>query len=130
MLLWLITAGWFLAEAYLSHQDGAHTAQTSRTLAESLSFLERDTEKLNIRLRRMAHVALFAGLAFFFALACAGSGAAAWYSVWPVAVWALADEATKPLVHGRHFSWLDVGLNLAGMILGAVPAALLVRLAG
>ena len=34
-------------------------------------------------------------------------------------VWAWADEATKPLVQGRHFSWFDVGLNIEGIKVGA-----------
>ena len=40
------------------------------------------------------------------------------YSVWLTVgtiVWVWADEATKPLVQGRHFSWLDVGGNVLGI---------------
>ena len=43
------------------------------------------------------------------------------YSLWLTAgtiVWGWADEATKPLVQGRHFSWLDVGLNVLGIVIG------------
>jgi VanZ family protein len=37
-----------------------------------------------------------------------------------VFVWALLDEVTKIPIRGRHFSWLDVGLNLGGAALGMV----------
>lgn len=32
--------------------------------------------------------------------------------------WAWADERTKPWIEGRHFSWLDVSLNLLGTAIG------------
>ena len=41
--------------------------------------------------------------------------------IWKMAaavVWSFADEATKPLIPGRHFSWIDVGLNLVGCVPG------------
>jgi hypothetical protein len=43
-----------------------------------------------------------------------------WYGVGAVFVWALLDEVTKIPIRGRHFSWLDVGLNLGGAALGMV----------
>lgn len=56
---------WFLFMTYLSHQDGEHTGRTSRELAEKLSaldFLDSDINILNGRLRRMAHVVVYAVL--------------------------------------------------------------------
>ena len=45
-----------------------------------------------------------------------------------IVLWSFIDEATKPLIQGRHFFWQDVGLNLIGVgigsLLGLVIAAL------
>jgi VanZ family protein len=65
-------------------------------------------------LRRLAHVVLFAALAVTAGLTWG------WYGVGAVFVWALLDEVTKIPIRGRHFSWLDVGLNLGGAALGMV----------
>ena len=113
---------WFLFMTYLSHQDGEHTGRTSRELAEKLSaldFLDSDINILNRRLRRMAHVVLYAVLAFLLGITLKLGG----YSLGLMAVavvWAWADEATKPLVQGRHFSWFDVGRNVLGIAIGMV----------
>ena len=34
------------------------------------------------------------------------------------ALWSYVDEATKPWIQGRHFSWFDVGPNLFGTFIG------------
>ena len=41
-----------------------------------------------------------------------------------VVVWSYIDEATKPLIQGRHFSWVDVGLNLIGVVIGCMVLGL------
>lgn len=110
---------WFLFMTYLSHQDGEHTGRTSRELAEKLSVLDSDINFLNGRLRRLAHVVVYAVLTVLLAITLKLGG----YSLWLTAgtiVWGWADEATKPLVQGRHFSWLDVGRNVLGIALGMV----------
>ena len=61
-----LTLLWFAFMAFLSHQDGEHTSRTSLELAERLSFLEKDTERLNCALRRLAHVGVYAVLAVLF----------------------------------------------------------------
>ena len=118
---------WFLFMTYLSHQDGEHTGRTSRELAEKLSaldFLDSDINILNGRLRRLAHVVVYAVLTVLLAITLKlGS-----YSLWLTAgtiVWAWADEATKPLVRGRHFSWFDVGLNVLGIAIGMIAVILI-----
>ena len=113
------TIFWFLFMTYLSHQDGEHTGRTSRELAEKLSFLDSDINFLNGRLRRLAPVVVYAVLTVLLAITLKLGG----YSLWLTAgtiVWGWADEATKPLVQGRHFSWLDVGRNVLGIALGMV----------
>lgn len=110
---------WFLFMTYLSHQDGEHTGKTSRELAEKLSFLDSDINILNGRLRRLAHVVVYAVLAVLLGTTLELSGHSPWLTAGAI-VWAWADEATKPLVQGRHFSWLDVGRNVLGIVIGMV----------
>ena len=117
----VLTILWFLFMTYLSHQDGEHTGRTSRELAEKLSaldFLDSDINILNGRLRRLAHV-VYALLTILLGTTLELGG----YSVWLTAgtiVWAWADEATKPLVQDRHFSWFDVGRNVLGLVIRMV----------
>lgn len=56
----ILTVLWFAFMTYLSHQDGEHTRRTSRELAEKFSFLEMDVGLLNSKLRKAAHVVVFA----------------------------------------------------------------------
>ena len=125
---------------------GQHTGKTSRKLAEKLSLLElpdfpdflgflsflgfldffhfhdfhdSDMNFLNSRLRRLAHVVVYAVLTILLGITLK----LVRYPLWPavgVVVWAWADEATKPLVRGRRFSWFDVGLNVLGIAIGMV----------
>lgn len=115
-----LSLGWFLLMTWLSHQDGDHTRRMSLFWARAFGHAGEDAEALqhrNMALRRLAHPGLFAvWAALVAATRCAGGGAAGWLAV-PL-IWAWGDEATKPLVPGRHFSWLDVGLNLAGCLAG------------
>lgn len=115
-----LTILWFLFMTYLSHQDGEHTGKASRELAEKLSaldFLDSDINILNGRLRRLAHVVVYAVLAVLLGTTLELGGYSLWLTVGTI-VWAWADEATKPLVQGRHFSWFDVGLNVLGIVIG------------
>lgn len=97
-LLLAAALAWFILMTWLSHQDGDHTRRTSMFWAQIFSAKGEDEQTLqrrNTALRRLAPVWLALPL-----------------------VWAWGDEATKPLVPGRHFAWPDVGLNLAGCLLG------------
>ena len=35
-------------------------------------------------------------------------------------VFCWADEASKPMIAGRHFSWIDTGKNATGAALGMI----------
>ncbi len=104
---------------YLSHQNGAETAETSLRLAVFLG-----NEGLNGWLRRAAHVALFLVLGILVSLTLK-----AWELDWRIVLlvlaWAVVDEATKPLVDGRHFQIIDVGLNEVGAVIGVVIGAVI-----
>ncbi|MBO5161842.1 MAG: VanZ family protein [Lachnospiraceae bacterium] len=120
----ILTVIWFIFMTFLSHQDGEHTGKTSRELAEYLHFLNIDTNELNGRLRRIAHIVVFAVLTVLLGLTLhLGELPIGWIGI--VTVWSYVDEATKPWIQGRHFSWFDVGLNLVGTFIGGIVVLLL-----
>lgn len=115
----------------LSHQTGQQTSRVSRTLAEELHPLlpAADTERLNTLLRKAAHVVVFGVLTVLLAATLYAGQMQHWH---PVAgavlvLWCWGDEATKRGVPGRHFSWLDVGLNGLGVLLGSAAVLLWAR---
>ena len=119
-----LTVIWFIFMTFLSHQDGEHTGKTSRELAEYLHFLNADINELNGILRRIAHIVVFAVLTVLLGLTLQfGDLPIGWIVI--VVVWSYVDEATKPWIQGRHFSWFDVGLNLMGTFLGGTVVLLL-----
>ena len=95
----------FIVECVLSHQGGEKSGEESRWLARTTGIKEG-------LLRGGAHVFLFSLLSVFSAL-----GFGPWAFVFCV-VWSVADEWTKGWIRGRHFSWIDVGLNLVGVAVG------------
>lgn len=123
-----LTIIWFIFMTFLSHQDGEHTGKASRELAEDLaehlSFLGADVNALNGKLRRLVQVVVFLVLTVLLGLNLHFGGLPMlWLLIAPV--WSYVDEATKPLIQGRHFSWFDVGLNLIGTVIGAVMVLVL-----
>lgn len=119
-----LTVIWFIFMTFLSHQDGEHTGKTSRELAEYLHFLNTDINELNGRLRRIAHLVVFVVLTVLLGLTLQlGELPIGWIGI--VTVWSYVDEATKPWIQGRHFSWFDVGLNLVGTFIGGIVVLLL-----
>ncbi len=122
---------WFLFMTWLSHQDGEHTSRTSLELANHMKhwFPVRDIGKLNQQLRRAAHVILFA----VFTILLTGTLHSApyqqppWQRADPGSLLGWADEATKPMIQGRHFSWFDVRLNWMGTGIGILAGILLYR---
>ena len=83
-----------------------------------LSIIPVDEELLHMFLRKTVHVVIFAVLTLLLRLTLYYGPQLArsrWVMLFPV-LWAFLDEATKPLVEGRHFSVLDTGLNWLGDI--------------
>lgn len=119
-----LTVVWFALMTWLSHQEGELSGEASRELAQRLRFSPFDLETTNCYLRRTAHVVVFAILAAL-ALATVLAGRQSFWWLFGVVLWSWADEATKPLIPGRHFSWFDVGLNLLGALLGWAMVAVL-----
>ena len=103
----LAAVAWLLIECWLSHTPGPTSGAKSRWLAKTTGVDEGV-------LRCAAHVFLFAGLGLF---AAEGWG---WTGVAVAVLWSFVDEATKVWIPGRHFSWIDVGLNLIGCMVGSL----------
>ena len=93
----------------LSHTPGDRSGEESRWLAKTTGVDEGV-------LRRAAHVFLFAVLAILVLFAFPEIDVK--LRIGMVAVWGFIDEATKVWIPGRHFSWIDVGLNLIGCVIG------------
>lgn len=121
---------WFGLMIFLSHQNGDATYVTGMGLTKAVLDLAAwlgialEAEALHMLLRRAAHVGLFLVFALLVMLTASSLRAqhAVRIPVWAPALFcvlfAWADEATKILVNGRHFSWIDVGLNLIGCAVG------------
>lgn len=128
----LFTILWFLFMTWLSHQDGEHTSKTSLELANHMKhwFPVKDIGKLNKQLRSSAHVILFAVLTILLTgtlRSAKVSAAGMAVGLILTALWAWADEATKPLIQGRHFSWFDVRLNWMGIGIGILAGVLIYK---
>lgn len=121
ILFLTLTVAWFIFGTYLSHEPGEQTRETSMGLVRLiLSLIPMDEQLLHLFLRKAVHVVIFAVLTLLLRLTL-------YYApqiprsrlvmAFPV-VWAFLDEATKPLVEGRHFSVFDTGLNWLGVVIG------------
>ena len=114
-----LTAIWFIFMTYLSHEDGEHTKKTSLRLARHFEFLGDDIEEINRYLRKVAHIVVFAVFAILYCITVRLAELPLW-TMSLVYVFTIVDEATKPLIKGRHFNIYDVVLNVAGTTIGVL----------
>ena len=151
IILTFIAVIWFAFSIFLSHQNGSDTYRTSIGIAEKIyTLLEKlgafeegalfsgyasdGLEFVNQLLRRCAHVVIFLVMAIlicmslYFLAAYTRIRIPVWAGFVFCVVWSWIDEATKIAVQGRHFAWLDVGLNIAGCAAGAAVFILWRRL--
>lgn len=80
--------------------------------------------ELNGFLRRAGHLVVFLVLSVLVSV-CLKSWGIDWWYIGIVFLWCFIDEATKPLIKGRHFAWFDVGLNVVGAVIGALLGILI-----
>ena len=114
-----LTVMWFIFMTYLSHEDGEHTKKTSLRLARHFEFLGDDVEEINRYLRKIAHIVVFAVFAILYCITVRLAELPLW-TMSLVYVFTIVDEATKPLIKGRHFNIYDVVLNVAGTTIGVL----------
>ena len=117
----ILTVMWFIFMTYLSHEDGEHTSKTSLRLAKLLTFLGDDIKEIDRYLRKLAHIVVFAVFAILFCITLRIADFPVW-TMSLVYIFTVVDEATKPLIRGRHFSIADVMLNVAGTTIGVLVA--------
>ena len=70
-------------------------------------------------LRKIAHIVVFAVFTILYCLTVRLANLPLW-TMSLVYVFTIVDEATKPFIKGRHFSWYDVVLNVAGTAIGVL----------
>ena len=119
-----LTVLWFILMTFLSHESGEHTARTSLKLAGFLKFLGDDIDEIDRYLRKVAHIVVFAIFTILFCKTMQLAKLPVW-SMSLVYIFTIVDEATKPLIRGRHFSISDVMLNVAGTTAGVLLAMVL-----
>ncbi len=120
----ILTVIWFIFMTYLSHEDGEHTSKTSLRLAKLLTFLGDDIKEIDRYLRKLAHIVVFAVFAVLFCITVRIANLPVW-TMSLVYIFTIVDEATKPLIRGRHFSIYDVMLNIAGTSIGVLVAMII-----
>ena len=100
-----------ITEIYLSHQNGKDSGAASRSLSTRILISEK-------MLRTGAHMISFAVMTVLLCLVCQMYQVRMITSLF-VAVWAVMDEVTKPMMkNGRHCSLKDIGWNLLGVAVG------------
>lgn len=112
---------WFMLMMFLSHQPGPDTARTSSGISLFIAnLLSMDHHEVHGFIRHAAHVGLYMVLAISMGTLLRYRGCS-WLTVLGVLVAiAVLDEATKPLVAGRHCDIEDIGLNCVGNLMGLV----------
>lgn len=120
----ILTVIWFIFMTYLSHEDGEHTSKTSLRLAKLFTFLGDDIKEIDRYLRKLAHIVVFAVFAVLFCITVRIANLPVW-TMSLVYIFTIVDEATKPLIRGRHFSIYDVMLNIAGTSIGVLVAMII-----
>ena len=105
-----------LVAVWLSHQQGDISGMESSRIAAFLGVSD-------VFLRSACHYVLFFLITF-----CCGISLILWKKTlwWGLLVLPLCwlDEVSKPLIMGRHFSWIDSGKNAIGAIVGMMVAVI------
>ena len=100
-----------ITEIYLSHQNGKDSGAASRSLSTRIHISEK-------KLRTGAHMISFAVMTVLLCLVCQMYQLRMVTCLF-VAVWAVMDEVTKPMMkNGWHCSLKDIGWNLLGEAVG------------
>lgn len=132
LVLLILWSGLF---AFLTLQNGPDTTATSLGLAHWLQrvlHLSTDTETLHLLLRKAAHIVCLAGEGLLLTLMLCSTPLprrrCVLISLLVCFALAVVSEAVKIPIAGRHFSWLDSGLNALGAAVGVAVASGIVSL--
>lgn len=128
IILWILCFLWLVVLFWLSSEDGASTAQTSRFLSQWIVWLlqlpSKQLTQVDAKLRILAH---FVGF-FILGNLAATASKVTWKEskglvLKVVAVGmmlAVLDEVKKLFITGRHLSWPEAGLNALGVVCGVL----------
>ena len=108
----ILTIVILIVAVWLSHQPGDISGMESSRIAALLGVSDEF-------LRSACHYLLF----FLITVGC-GVSLVLWEKPlgWMLLIFVFcwADEASKPMIAGRHFSWIDTGKNATGAALGMI----------
>lgn len=113
----IVTIIIFVLAIWLSHQPGDISGRESAHLAELLGVGDAF-------LRSACHYAFFFLITFCFGMSLVLWEKPVWWVLF-IFVLCWLDEASKPMIIGRHFSWIDVGKNAIGALGGMILVFLL-----
>ncbi len=135
--LCVFTALWLVGMMFLSHQPGPDTAETSGVLARIITEFMVHTLRVDVSvnivhefIRHAAHIILYMVLAVDLGILLRKVGVGWLWIVFLLMSLAAADEATKPLIAGRHCELVDIGRNCLGNVLGICIVFLVRCIAG
>lgn len=126
LVAWIAFAIWIMIATLLSSQNGSSTSETSlrliRFFANYVPVVRQHESLCNDILRKTAHVIIFmllCGLLFFALFSTLSNTKQAYIGTVSFSLFfALFDEVKKLFIPGRHLHWLDVGMNVIGVLGG------------
>jgi len=130
---WLLAVGWIYVLFYLSCQTAADSAELSgwfaRGVLRRLSFLNVSAETFEFYMRKLAHFGIFTAEGFFVRMALFATKSRrhvnTLIAVLLCVPLAVTNELSELTAAGRGCSVADMGIDMAGAILGILVAALI-----
>lgn len=126
MISFLPAIIWLILLLVLSSQNGPQTAATSLPMAEWIQqhfFPQDSVDGVHMYLRKWAHFIVYFIESGLLVLAMKNV-MKAWKAACAVfglcTILAIADEAHKVLIVGRHCQWDEAGINIVGVIMGVL----------
>ena len=126
MISFLPAIIWLIHLLVLSSQNGPQTAATSLPMAEWIQqhfFPQDSVDGVHMYLRKWAHFIVYFIESGLLVLAMKNV-MKAWKAACAVfglcTILAIADEAHKVLIVGRHCQWDEAGINIVGVIMGVL----------
>ncbi len=129
---WLLAAGWIYVLFYLSRQTAADSADLSgwfaRGVLRRLSFLNVSERTFEFYMRKLAHFGIFAVEGFLVRMALFATksrrGVNTLFAILLCLPLAVTNELSELTALGRGCSAWDMGIDMAGAVLGILVAAL------
>lgn len=128
-ILLILILGWMIAVFLLSNQNGKESTNLSREVTEIVAQREvQHTRKLDISVRKTAHVILYAVGGLLISLYVYQFKVKhKWILALTIGViYAMTDEYHQTFIPGRDGAWIDVLIDAFGLMLGII-ATFIVR---